>query len=98
MNKAPCLKGCTHHEAHEGHEGSGRFSFINFVIFASSLESTGRRYFGHFKQSLLDRVIPAWSAGIQIDTDVSASILANLDAGYPCRHDEVCNFIVCEQV
>ena len=34
-------------------------------------------------------VIPAWSAGIQIDMDVSGGILANLmDAGYPCRHDE----------
>jgi hypothetical protein len=40
---------------------------------------------------LLDCVIPAWSAGIQVDTDVSGSILANLDAGYPCRHDEVCH-------
>jgi hypothetical protein len=25
--------------------------------------------------------------------DVSGSILANLDAGYPCRHDEVRIFI-----
>ena len=39
-------------------------------------------------------VIPAWSAGIQVDTDVSGSILADLDAGYPCRHDEVYIFIV----
>jgi hypothetical protein len=33
-------------------------------------------------------VIPAWSAGIQRDRDVSGCILANLDAGHPCRHDE----------
>jgi hypothetical protein len=42
-------------------------------------------------------VIPAWSAGIQVDTDVSGSILADLDAGYPCRHDEVCIFICSRQ-
>ncbi len=29
----------------------------------------------------LDYVIPAWSAGIQIDMDVSAGVLANLGAG-----------------
>ena len=37
--------------------------------------------FGHFKRSLLDCVIPAWSAGIQVDMDGSGSILAHLDAG-----------------
>jgi hypothetical protein len=37
---------------------------------------------------ILDYVIPAWSAGIQVDMDVFGGILANLDAGYPCRHDE----------
>jgi hypothetical protein len=30
----------------------------------------------------------------QVDTDISGSILADLDAGYPCRHDEVYIFIV----
>src|SRR5262249_54346401 len=40
-------------------------------------------------------VIPAWSAGIQADTDVSGRILANLDAGYPCQHDELCFFVFC---
>ena len=30
----------------------------------------------------------------QVDTDVSGSIIADLDAGYPCRHDEVYIFIV----
>jgi hypothetical protein len=33
-------------------------------------------------------VIPAWSAGIQANMDVSGASLQNLDAGYPCRHDE----------
>jgi hypothetical protein len=28
--------------------------------------------------------------------DVSERILANLDAGYPCRHDERRIFIVCK--
>ena len=32
----------------------------------------------------LDCVIPAWSAGIQADMDVSGTILSNLDVGYPC--------------
>ena len=64
------------------------------MVFVSSFENTGRRDFGHFKQRPLDCVIPAWSAGIQVYTDVSGTILANLDAGYPCRHDEVCIFIV----
>jgi len=26
--------------------------------------------------------------------DVSGSILSSLDAGYPCRHDKVCVFIL----
>jgi hypothetical protein len=39
-------------------------------------------------------VIPAWSAGIQANMDVSGSILAGLDAGYPCRHDEDLRFPV----
>jgi hypothetical protein len=40
----------------------------------------------------LDSVIPAWSAGIQVDMDVSGGILATLDAGYPCRHDAEIHF------
>jgi hypothetical protein len=45
-------------------------------------------------QAAPDCVIPAWSAGIQINMDVSGSILANLDAGYPCRHDKDLSFHV----
>ena len=59
------------------------------------LKIRGQRDFGHFKQSLFHCVIPVWSAGIQVDMDVSGSILVNLDAGYPCRHDEVRTFIFC---
>ena len=40
----------------------------------------------------LDVVIPAWSAGIQVDMDVSEGILAKLDAGNPCRHDDDLHF------
>ena len=32
-------------------------------------------------RGLLDFVIPAWSAGIQVYMDVSGGILANVDAG-----------------
>ena len=73
---------------------------LNFVLFMSSFENTGGGAFGQFKQSPLDCVIPAWSAGIQVNMDVSGSIRANLinmkamDAGYPCRHDENLRFHV----
>jgi hypothetical protein len=43
----------------------------------------------------LNSVIPAWRAGIQVDMDVYWSVLASLDAGYPCRHDERWFFIFC---
>jgi len=32
-------------------------------------------------------VVPAWSAGIQADMDVSGGIPANLGSGNPCRND-----------
>jgi hypothetical protein len=43
---------------------------------------------GSLKTQILKSVIPAWRAGIQVDMDAFGSILASLDAGYPCRHDE----------
>jgi hypothetical protein len=43
----------------------------------------------------LNSVIPAWRAGIQVDMDVYWSVVASLDAGYPCRHDERWFFIFC---
>jgi hypothetical protein len=36
----------------------------------------------------LDCVIPAWSAGIQADMDVSGRMLPPRMARNPCRHDE----------
>jgi hypothetical protein len=39
-------------------------------------------------------VIPAWSAGIQIDMDVSGGILANLMAAIHAGMKEVCIFIL----
>jgi hypothetical protein len=54
-----------------------------------SFENTGERDFGHFKQSLLDCVIPAWSAGIQADMDVSGRIFANL---MPAIHASMTKF------
>jgi hypothetical protein len=42
-----------------------------------------RRQSCGFKQNAWNCVIPAWSAGIQVDMDVSGGILANLDAGNP---------------
>ena len=49
---------------------------------------------GQFKSEPFDCVIPAWSAGIQADMDVSGRILADLDAGNPCQHDEDLHFHV----
>ena len=57
------------------------------MAFGISFENTGRRGLDQFKAEPLDCVIPAWSAGIQVDMDVSGRVLANLDAGYPCLHD-----------
>jgi len=39
--------------------------------------------FALVKAQASNSVIPAWKAGIQVDMDVSGSVLANLDAGYP---------------
>jgi hypothetical protein len=77
---------------------SGLFTYapVALVLFVCAFETGGQRHFAHAKQSLYC-VIPAWSAGIQVDMDVSGSVLANLmDAGYPCRHDEVRAFILRE--
>ena len=40
-----------------------------------SFENTGRKGLGHFKQNPTIPVFPAWSAGIQVDMDVSGGIL-----------------------
>jgi hypothetical protein len=74
------------------------FRVGNMLLFSSSVderklmnhsfENTGRRGLDQFKAEPFDCVIPAWSAGIQVDMDVSGRVRATLDAGYPCRHDE----------
>jgi hypothetical protein len=64
------------------------------LSFACSFKNTGGEGLRSLQADFLDCVIPAWSAGIQADMDVSGTILSNLDAGYPCRHDEVRIFIL----
>jgi hypothetical protein len=59
---------------------------INSTI-KRSFENTGMEGLSQFRQSPLDCVIPAWSAGIQVYMDVSGRVFARLDAGHPCRHD-----------
>jgi hypothetical protein len=60
-----------------------------------SFENTGRRGLGQFKQNPLDCVIPAWSAGIQLDMDVSeASLLAWMPAIHASM-TKICIFVFC---
>ena len=42
---------------------------------------------GQLWRIFLDVVVPAWSAGTQVNMEVSGCIPADLDAGSPCRHD-----------
>jgi hypothetical protein len=62
-----------------------------FALFASFFENKQRSQ-TRSVQAQLPWVIPAWSAGIQIDMDVSGSVRASLDAGHPNRHDEDLHF------
>src|SRR2546425_8087543 len=55
-----------------------------------SVENKGVQRLRSVQAGALDWVIPACSAGVRLTRMFSGSILANLDAGYPCRHDEVC--------
>ena len=48
-----------------------------------------QRDFGHLKQSPLDCVIPAWSAGIQVDMDVPE---ASLRTWLPAIHAGMTKF------
>ena len=63
----------------------------SFVLSLSKISAEG---LGQFMQNPFNCVIPAWSAGIQIDMEVSGGILANLDSGNPCRHDDDLHFHV----
>jgi hypothetical protein len=63
-----------------------------FASFATFFENAGWRASVSSSRTL-DWVIPAWSAGIQFDIDVSGGIRTHLmDAGHPCRHDEALHF------
>ena len=62
-----------------------------------SFENMGRSGLGSLQTELLYSVIPAWSAGIQIDMDVSGGILAHLDAGHHTGMAKICIFIICER-
>jgi hypothetical protein len=44
-------------------------------------------------QEILDRVIPARRAGIQIDMDISGRIFANLDAAIHAGMTKICIFV-----
>jgi len=62
-----------------------------------SFENMGRSGLGSLQAELLDSVIPAWSAEIQIDMDVSGGILAHLDAAIHAGMTKICIFIICER-
>ena len=72
-----------HHKGHEEHEEKEDFN---------AKSAKGLR-FKICEATALDSVIPAWSAGIQIEMDVSGAS-CELDAGNPCRHDEDLHFNV----
>jgi hypothetical protein len=57
-------------------------------------ENTGPRSLAHLSITPLESVISAWSAGIQIDKDVSRDIPCDLDAGHPYRDDDDLHFHV----
>jgi hypothetical protein len=57
--------------------------------FVRSFENIEARDFGHLKQSPLDFVIPAWSAGIQVDMDVPE---ASLRTWLPAIHAGMTKF------
>src|SRR5262249_7107403 len=61
---------------------------LTFVLFAPSFENTALKEPRSVQADLFDFVVPAWSDGTQADMDVSERILAELDAGHPCRHDD----------
>src|SRR5215475_8352530 len=67
---------------------SFRMVMLTFVLFASFFENTALKGPRSVQADLFDFVVPAWSDGTQADMDVSERILAELDAGYPCRHDD----------
>ena len=82
--------------SHNGITNKFAFSFSvgERKIMEHSFENRGQRDFVHFKQSpsrLRHSSMDRWN---QVNIEVSGSILASLEAGYPCRHDGVCVFIL----
>jgi hypothetical protein len=82
--------------SHNGITNKFAFSFSvgERKIMEHSFENRGQRDFVHFKQSPSRLRHSTWIAGIQVNMEVSGSILASLEADYPCRHDGVCVFIL----
>jgi hypothetical protein len=69
--------------------------FSPFVSFVISFENTGRRGLGHLKQPPPRFVIPAWSAGIQANMDVSGGVLANWMPAIHAGMTKICIFMFC---
>jgi hypothetical protein len=65
-------------------------SFCATLVFC--FKNTPAEGFAQLEKKPSTASIPAWSAGIQTDMDVSGGILANPIAGHPCRHDEDLHF------
>src|SRR5262245_60551393 len=89
------IRACLHQEHSlcvlSGHEK--KFKLFFFVILVPSFEDTSGKASVSLSR-IFNGVIPAWTAGIQTDMDVSGCILTNLDAGNPCRHDDDLYFYV----
>jgi hypothetical protein len=66
------------------------------ACFATSFENTAWRGLGQFK-NLLDYVIPAWTAGIQADTDVSGRILRTWMPAIHAGMTMICIFMFCRR-
>jgi len=64
------------------------------VCTTKGTKSTKKRKFGLSRT--VQWVIPAWSAGIQIDMDVSGGILADLPAIH-AGMTKICIFILCRR-
>jgi hypothetical protein len=68
---------------------------FSFVLFVCSFENTAMGL-GQFK-NLLDYVIPAWTAGIQTDTDVSGASLRTWVPAIHAGMTMICIFMFCRR-
>src|SRR5262249_474500 len=64
------------------------FFVSSFEFFVSSFENTGRMASVGSSRTPSITSFQYGVAGTQVHMDVSRGILANLDAGRPCRHDK----------